>query len=172
MSENYDPVREFIEQEGLRLTCAVTNATSMDVMPEGVNKWRGTAYVAAREGIAYENIVAAGNYYNDLELIRGAGVGVAVRNAPEEVRAQADYVTARTHLGGRGRGNRGEVHPVSGKKNAEKPFRRAYIEITNACNLNCAFCPGTRRARAFCPRRSLRCSRAPSSPIPIMSACI
>ena len=42
--------------------------------------------------------MAAGNYYNALELIRGAGVGVAVRNAPEEVRAQADYVTARTHL--------------------------------------------------------------------------
>ncbi|WP_172439214.1 HAD family hydrolase [Anaerotruncus massiliensis (ex Togo et al. 2019)] len=98
VSENYGPVREFIERKGLRLTCAVTNATSMDVMPEGVNKWRGTAYVAAREGIAHENIVAAGNYYNDLELIRGAGVGVAVRNAPEEVRAQADYVTARTHL--------------------------------------------------------------------------
>ncbi len=98
VSENYGPVRDFIEREGLRLTCAVTNATSMDVMPQGVNKWRGTAYVAAREGIARENIVAAGNYYNDLELIRGAGVGVAVRNAPEEVRAQADYVTERTHL--------------------------------------------------------------------------
>ena len=35
VSENYGPVREFIEREGLRLTCAVTNATSMDVMPEG-----------------------------------------------------------------------------------------------------------------------------------------
>lgn len=161
MSENYDPVREFIEQEGLRLTCAVTNATSMDVMPEGVNKWRGTAYVAAREGIAYENIVAAGNYYNDLELIRGAGVGVAVRNAPGGG-ARAGRLCDRAHPpGGRGRGNRGEVHPVSGKKNAEKPFRRAYIEITNACNLNCAFCPGTRRApRVLSPEEFALLARA------------
>lgn len=98
VSEDYGPVREFIEREGLRLTCAVANATSMDVMPEGVNKWRGASYVATREGIPPEHIVAAGNYYNDLELICGAGVGVAVRNAPEAVRAQADYVTARTHL--------------------------------------------------------------------------
>lgn len=30
-----------------------------------------------------------------------------------------------------------------------KPFRRAYIEITNVCNLNDSFCPGTRRAPRF-----------------------
>ena len=24
-------------------------------------------------------------------------------------------------------------------------FNRAYVEITNVCNLACSFCPGTRR---------------------------
>ena len=28
-------------------------------------------------------------------------------------------------------------------------LKRAYIEITNVCNLRCAFCPGTRRPHAF-----------------------
>lgn len=28
----------------------------------------------------------------------------------------------------------------------KKQFGRAYVEITNRCNLSCAFCPGTRRA--------------------------
>ena len=28
-------------------------------------------------------------------------------------------------------------------------FQRAYVEITNVCNLRCAFCPGTRRAPRF-----------------------
>ena len=28
-------------------------------------------------------------------------------------------------------------------------LRKAYLEITNVCNLSCSFCPGTRRAKAF-----------------------
>ncbi len=30
-----------------------------------------------------------------------------------------------------------------------KQFRTAYLELTNVCNRNCAFCPGTRRAPCF-----------------------
>ena len=30
-----------------------------------------------------------------------------------------------------------------------RQLKKAYLEITNVCNLSCAFCPGTRRAPAF-----------------------
>ena len=33
-------------------------------------------------------------------------------------------------------------------------LKKVYLEITNVCNLRCDFCPGTRRPRAFCPRRT------------------
>lgn len=31
-------------------------------------------------------------------------------------------------------------------------FKKAYLEITNVCNLHCAFCPGTRRAPRYMTR--------------------
>ena len=35
-------------------------------------------------------------------------------------------------------------------------FSRIYLEITNCCNLSCAFCPGTRRARWMLPAEEFR----------------
>ena len=31
--------------------------------------------------------------YNDIEMLQMAGVGIAMGNAPEEVKAHADYIT-------------------------------------------------------------------------------
>jgi len=45
-------------------------------------------------GIASHEVVAFGDMPNDLELIRWAGLGVAVANADELVRIEADEVTA------------------------------------------------------------------------------
>ena len=35
-------------------------------------------------------------------------------------------------------------------------FKRAYVEITNVCNLHCSFCPGTRREKRFLPPEEFR----------------
>ena len=38
-----------------------------------------------------------------------------------------------------------------GREGAEavRQLKKAYLEITNVCNLNCSFCPGTRRPQGF-----------------------
>ncbi len=51
-------------------------------------------YLAAYLQIPLSATVAVGDGYNDLEMILAAGLGVAMGNAPEEVRRQADHVTA------------------------------------------------------------------------------
>lgn len=64
----------------------------LEVLPPGVNKGTALQVVAARLGIAREAIIAAGDNLNDLEMILYAGLGVAMANAPETLRAQADFI--------------------------------------------------------------------------------
>lgn len=65
----------------------------IDVMNPDVNK--GTALRKAAEdlGVAREEVVAIGNYFNDMEMLQWAGVGVAMDNSPDELKKQADFVT-------------------------------------------------------------------------------
>ncbi|HLV81194.1 MAG TPA: HAD hydrolase family protein, partial [Chthonomonadaceae bacterium] len=50
--------------------------------------------VAARLDVAREETMAIGDHFNDLEVLRWAGVGVAMGNALPEVQAAAGWVTA------------------------------------------------------------------------------
>ncbi|MCF6182934.1 MAG: HAD-IIB family hydrolase [Lutibacter sp.] len=43
--------------------------------------------------ISIKNIVAFGDNYNDIEMLKAVGLGVAVANANEEVLAIADKIT-------------------------------------------------------------------------------
>ena len=44
-------------------------------------------------GIGREELIAVGDGYNDLSMIRFAGLGVAMANAAREVQDAADYIT-------------------------------------------------------------------------------
>ena len=54
-----------------------------------VDKWRGIMQVADPMGITREQVVAIGDDVNDLEMIREAGLGIAMGNAIEPVKAAA-----------------------------------------------------------------------------------
>lgn len=71
-----------------------------EIAPAGVTKWSGVAGLAAQLGIKPETVCAVGDDVNDLPMIRGAGLGIAMGNAPEEVRAAADHVVAANDDGG------------------------------------------------------------------------
>jgi Cof subfamily protein (haloacid dehalogenase superfamily) len=67
---------------------------SMDVMPVGGSKAAGIARFIERLDIGIEDVYAFGDYYNDLEMLRFVGHGIAMGNAPDEVKQSARYVTA------------------------------------------------------------------------------
>jgi hypothetical protein len=68
--------------------------TFLEIIHPEVSKRSGIEYLLAFFGICPEEAVAVGDNYNDLEMIDLAGLGVAMGNAPPEVKAKADYITA------------------------------------------------------------------------------
>ncbi len=65
-----------------------------DCIPHGVCKATGIDQVCRHYGIPLEQTMAFGDGGNDIEMLRHVGIGVAMGNASDEVKAVADIVTA------------------------------------------------------------------------------
>lgn len=65
----------------------------LDIAPEGVNKATALAEVAMGLGVHASEVLAFGDGRNDIEMLRWAGRGVAIADAPPEVRQAAGAVT-------------------------------------------------------------------------------
>ena len=59
-----------------------------------LDKLKATDAILNKLGISYEETLAIGDSSSDLEIIRACGVGVAMGNAPDNIKAAADDVTA------------------------------------------------------------------------------
>ena len=66
----------------------------IEAVPLGVAKDGSLAALMEHMGLTRDNLMACGDGLNDRSMIEYAGVGVAMQNAEEPVKAAADYVTA------------------------------------------------------------------------------
>lgn len=69
-----------------------STAQVVDVQPECAGKAEALRLLAARHGIVAARVVAVGDAGNDVPILRAAGLGVAMGNAPPEVKDVADRV--------------------------------------------------------------------------------
>lgn len=67
--------------------------TFMDINLRGVDKSVGISKVMEYYGLSIGEAMAFGDGGNDVPMVRDAGIGVAMGNACEELKAVADYVT-------------------------------------------------------------------------------
>jgi Cof subfamily protein (haloacid dehalogenase superfamily) len=82
------------ELAGDSATVVPSGGEAVEVTAVGVNKAAGLAEVATELGIDAADVIAFGDYPNDVPMLAWAGRGVAVANAHAEVLAIADEVTA------------------------------------------------------------------------------
>ena len=64
------------------------------VMNKNARKLNAVKVLAERFGVDMAEIAAFGDDYNDIELLRACGMGVAVENAIEEAKSAADFICA------------------------------------------------------------------------------
>ncbi|MBI3963057.1 MAG: HAD family hydrolase [Deinococcus sp.] len=68
------------------------DANYLELLPPGVNKSTALQFLAQYYGIAQHDTIAAGDNWNDTEMIAWAGTGIAMGNAPEVVKCQAKLI--------------------------------------------------------------------------------
>ncbi len=79
------------EVPDIEITGALSN--NIEVNAKGVNKGKGLLILGELLGIRREEIMAVGDGSNDIAMLREAGLGVAMENATDEVKAAADVIT-------------------------------------------------------------------------------
>ena len=95
------PMRRLLDRFGDTVTTQIVRFSKhgnvcdcLEILNRGASKWNALLHVAEGWGIRPEEIVAVGDQLNDLDMVRNAGLGVAMGNAVPELKAHADIVTA------------------------------------------------------------------------------
>lgn len=92
LSQLREQVRPFLDG---RLDTFFSSEIYLEFVRQGVNKGNALADTAEKAGVALKDVIAIGDSDNDRSMLLRAGLGVAVQNAEEDVKAIADYITER-----------------------------------------------------------------------------
>ncbi|MGM9985875.1 MAG: Cof-type HAD-IIB family hydrolase [Bacillaceae bacterium] len=65
----------------------------LEITENGVDKGQSLHHLIQKLGITQEEVIAMGDSYNDVTMIKFAGLGVAMGNAPQDIKELADHVT-------------------------------------------------------------------------------
>ena len=85
--------KRMAEDMGERMHILHSTPYFIELLPPGIDKGTALAKILQHYGMSPRNLIAFGDSYNDIDMLRLAGKGVAMGNAEEKVKQAADYVT-------------------------------------------------------------------------------
>jgi Cof subfamily protein (haloacid dehalogenase superfamily) len=90
--ERIDALQRTVLAARLPVHAVQSEPVYLEILPPGVSKGVALGAMLEALGIGAAETIAVGDNWNDVEMIEAAGLGVAMGNAPEGVRARADHV--------------------------------------------------------------------------------
>ena len=95
--ENKEHLRDYLEKtadfaDG-KINRFFSSNEYLEHVAPGIDKGSAVRFLCEYTGIPLCNTIAAGDAENDISMIRAAHIGWAMRNAEEEVKQAADYIT-------------------------------------------------------------------------------
>ena len=87
-------------EQSLGLSCVWSGQSRLDIGHAGNSKGQRLGEWIAAQGIAREQVIAFGDEQNDMEMLRLAGVGVAMGNSGRAVQGCADWTTGDNNSNG------------------------------------------------------------------------
>jgi HAD superfamily hydrolase (TIGR01484 family) len=84
--------KRFKQEFGAQSNIIFTSTKLLEVLPKGITKVTGIQRLAKNLGIEMDEVMAFGDYDNDIEMLSAAGLGVAVENGSAAAKASADLV--------------------------------------------------------------------------------
>ncbi|MBA2133274.1 Cof-type HAD-IIB family hydrolase [Capillibacterium thermochitinicola] len=95
--DTVEAIRHFEKQVAPAVPPTVNYCTSqpflLEFFDQKVSKANALAQLSAYYGFSREEIIAIGDGFNDLSMIKYAGLGIAMANADAAIKQHADYVT-------------------------------------------------------------------------------
>ncbi|MGM0884066.1 MAG: Cof-type HAD-IIB family hydrolase [Bacillota bacterium] len=86
-------LQELLSEQHPSLTIYRSKPEYLEIMAAGVSKSKAMETLVKRFKTEESMTLAIGDNYNDIDMIKSAGLGVAMGNSPEEVKAVADYIS-------------------------------------------------------------------------------
>jgi Cof subfamily protein (haloacid dehalogenase superfamily) len=77
----------------LNVCCHRSKDTYLEITSTNASKELGIKAIKEFLGVESEEVMAIGDNYNDMAMIEYAGIGVAMGNAPQQVKDVSDFVT-------------------------------------------------------------------------------
>ena len=93
--EHLAKVTEIMQQRfGDRISVYRSEPFFLELVAQHIDKARSLERLLSLLDLTPTQMIACGDGYNDLSMIRFAGLGVAMANAQQEVKENADYITS------------------------------------------------------------------------------